>query len=127
MIVHDLRQPLQSLIGGLATVPLLGELTAEQREFLEMSVDGGETLLGMINDVLDISRMEGGGLTLDPASVEPPALARAAVRQVRHLAEEKRLNLALDLHPEHRNRADLVALALSRALECRRHAGGAAP
>ena len=48
------------LLGGLETVPLLGELSAEQREFLQMSHQGGEILLRMINDLLDINKMEEG-------------------------------------------------------------------
>ena len=99
MIVHDLRQPLQSLIGGLETLPVLGELNAEQQEFVELAEDGGETLLGMINDLLDISKLESGTVELDYASVEPASVAERAVRQVRNLVLEKELRLETRCHP----------------------------
>jgi signal transduction histidine kinase len=104
MIVHDLRQPLQSLLGGLATLPVLGELNGEQQEFLELAEDGGQTLLGMINDLLDISKMESGTLELEYTPVEPAALVEGAVRQVRHLVREK------DLQVETRHDAPAVGL-----------------
>jgi len=99
MIVHDLRQPLQSLIGGLETLPILGELNPDQREFLELSTDGGQTLLGMINDLLDISKMESGTLQLDRTRVDPQAVVEVAVRQVWNLAQEKEVDLRIDCRP----------------------------
>lgn len=101
MIVHDLRQPLQALIGGLETLPILGDLSAEQREFLELASDGGQTLLGMINDLLDISKMESGTLELERAHLEPETLVTQAVRQVGHLAREKNIELRTDCSAGH--------------------------
>lgn len=86
MIVHDLRQPLQALIGGLETLPGLGELNPEQQEFLALAEEGGETLLGMINDLLDIAQMESGSLELERRSLPAGELVDAAVSQVRQLA-----------------------------------------
>src|SRR5262249_26049979 len=64
MIVHDLRAPLTSLLGGLQTMPMLGKLNTDQTELLNLSVHGGRTLLAMINDLLDIGKMEDGSLKL---------------------------------------------------------------
>ncbi|MGV3722193.1 MAG: GAF domain-containing sensor histidine kinase [Actinomycetota bacterium] len=97
MIVHDLRQPLQSVIGGLETLPLLGDLNAEQREFLELSTEGGQTLLEMINDLLDIGKMESGSLVLERSPVDPRAKAERAMRQVWRLAQEKQLELRCEV------------------------------
>jgi signal transduction histidine kinase len=99
MIVHDLRQPLQSLIGGLETLPVLGELNDDQREFVELAEDGGQTLLGMINDLLDISKMESGTLELEHTSLDPAAVVEQAVRQVRHLVRDKELHLETRCEP----------------------------
>lgn len=96
MIVHDLRQPLQALIGGLETLPLLGELNDEQREFVEISADGGETLLGMINDLLDISKMESGTLELERTLLDPCPVVERAAAQVRQLALAKNLHVRVD-------------------------------
>lgn len=106
MIVHDLRQPLQSLLGGLETLPLLGELNPDQREFLELSTDGGQTLLGMINDLLDISKMESGTVELERAVVDPERIIAQAIRQVSYLAQEKQIELRVDLPP---NAGTLIA------------------
>jgi signal transduction histidine kinase len=99
MIVHDLRQPLQALLGGLETLPILGELNAEQQEFLAMGVDGGAILLGMINDLLDVGKMESGTLELERDTCSVDQLVGAALRQVSFLAQEKGLDLAARLDP----------------------------
>jgi signal transduction histidine kinase len=99
MIVHDLRTPLTSLIGGMQSLDLLGELNEEQRELACMSVNGGKALLGMINDLLDISKMEQGAMTLEMAHFSPAELAAQALQQVELIAREKRLMLATDIAP----------------------------
>lgn len=99
LVVHDLRQPLQALIGGLQTLDLLGDLNRDQREVFNMSVEGGQTLLSMINDLLDISKMEDGSLTLDFGNLNPERLVEGAVRQVAPLANERSLSLTSDLVP----------------------------
>ncbi|MDQ3812890.1 MAG: PAS domain-containing sensor histidine kinase, partial [Armatimonadota bacterium] len=100
MIVHDLRTPLTSLITGLQTVELLGNLNDDQQEFLNISVDGGLTLLGMINDLLDISRMEEGSLHLKYEEVVVVDLVERALKQVTSLAEHKNLTLVRDIAPD---------------------------
>ena len=106
MIVHDLRTPLTSLLTGLQTFDALGDLSADQRELLEIAIRGGNTLLGMINDLLDISKMESGSLTLERAPVSPAALIDQALAQIDSLARAKSLSLARDLAPD---LPDLVA------------------
>jgi len=56
MIVHDLRTPLTSLLSGLLTMQDMGEMAENQQETLSISIRGGKTLLGMITDLLDISK-----------------------------------------------------------------------
>jgi two-component system, sensor histidine kinase and response regulator len=93
MVVHDLRTPLTSLLTGLKTLGLSGELNEIQGECLSMSVAGGETLLGMINDLLDISKMEDGSLTLDRRDLTPGEMVSQALEQVASLAADKGLSL----------------------------------
>jgi len=99
MVVHDLRQPLQALIGGLRTLETLGELSELHNEFLQMSIEGGEMLLAMINDLLDINKMEEGSLQLERSSVEVGPLVETAIRQVAQLAQEKKLTVAAEIPP----------------------------
>jgi PAS domain S-box-containing protein len=96
MIVHDLRTPLTALIGGLQTMAELGELNNDQREFLQMAESGGQTLLGMINDLLDISKMEDGSLQLDLEDQDPAEPLAMALQQVAQLARDKEVRLEWD-------------------------------
>ena len=100
MIVHDLRTPLTSLLTGLQTVEMVGELNDEQKEIFQLSIDGGEQLLAMINDLLDVSKMEDGSMTLDRQLVAVPALVQGALRQVSSLAHDKEILLLPHLAPD---------------------------
>jgi sigma-B regulation protein RsbU (phosphoserine phosphatase) len=59
MVIHDLRTPLTALISGLSTISTYGDLNEIQSEVLDISMNGAKTLGAMINDLLDISKMEG--------------------------------------------------------------------
>jgi signal transduction histidine kinase len=100
MIVHDLRTPLTSVIAGMQTMDILGDLNDDQKEFLEIAVSGGRTLLGMINDLLDVSKMESGSLTLERQEVQAGGIVEQSLNQVRQLAKEKELTLAHDCAEE---------------------------
>ncbi|MCE5237200.1 response regulator [bacterium] len=97
MIVHDLRTPLASIMAALQTMGSMGELDDLQQEMLAMSIGGCGTLLGMINDLLDISKMETGSLELERAELDPAGLAERCVKQVGTLARKKGLDLRLEV------------------------------
>ncbi len=96
MIVHDLRTPLTSLLSGMESVEMLGEMNADQSELMNISIEGGQILLGMINDLLDISKMEDGSMHIERKSVEIASLTGRALRQVTALAQAKGLELKSD-------------------------------
>jgi PAS domain S-box-containing protein len=96
MIVHDLRTPLTSLIAGLQTI----QPAEEDREILDISLSGGQTLLGMINDLLDISKMEEGLMNLDRSVFSLQELVNGAFQQVSWLADEKDLVMQAEISPE---------------------------
>jgi signal transduction histidine kinase/CheY-like chemotaxis protein len=100
MIIHDLRTPLTSLIAGMQTLEVAGTLNEEQREVMQISQESGEILLGMINELLDVEKMESGTMTLDFAQISPVGLVARAVDQVSALAESKRLSLVQDIAPD---------------------------
>lgn len=90
MIVHDMRTPMTSFIGGLEVMQMWGDLSARQRNCLTISLRGGAALVAMINDLLDVSKMEAGLLRLNLQEVqleEPVAVVR---QQVVQLAEPVR-------------------------------------
>ena len=86
MIVHDLRTPLSSLMAGLQTIPMLGKLSPEQQECCDIALRGASSLLDMINDLLDISKLEGGASDLDIEPLDVGALIESALEQVQSAA-----------------------------------------
>jgi two-component system sensor histidine kinase/response regulator len=103
MIVHDLRTPLTSVIAGMQTLEVVGSLDQTQREMVAIAISGGETLLGMINDLLEVEKMESGAMPLDYAVLDADELVSSAARQVASLCKSKNLTLvrqiAADLPP----------------------------
>ena len=100
MLVHDLRTPLTSILSGMMTMEGLGEMNDLQQEMLTMGIQGGQILLDMINDLLDISKMEDGSLKLSREPLQPEAMATLALQQVRALAAGKELQLIADVDPD---------------------------
>src|ERR1700680_332666 len=102
---HELRTPLNAIIGF--TDALLAGVDAplndEQRASLTWVQRGGRDLLGLINDILDLSTVEAGKLTITPESFNPVELVESVQGQHRPLAEPKGLALVLrnDAAPEH--------------------------
>jgi signal transduction histidine kinase len=93
MIIHDLRTPLTSIMMGMQTLEVVGEMSDDQREIMDIALFGGETLLGMINDLLDIVKMESGSLKLNYAKLDIPKLVASSIDQVASLLKEKKLTL----------------------------------
>ncbi len=100
MIVHDLRTPLTSVITGMQTLELIGDLDSTQREMVSIAISGGELLLGMINDLLEVEKMESGTMVLDNTLLDAAALVDSAVRQVAALAENEELMLSRQLETD---------------------------
>jgi signal transduction histidine kinase len=102
----------------METVAVAGDLTELQREIMGIALSGGQTLLGMINDLLDVEKLESGSMQLDYAVLSAAELAASAVSQVASLAESKQLvlvrQIAADLPPlrgdENKLRRTLVNL-----------------
>jgi len=112
MIVHDLRGPLTAFLGGLETVigQDLGPLTGEQRFLLEAALDGGREMLGMVNTLLDIGRLEAGRMPLHFAPVRVEQALRQALTHLNPLAQERRLSVQLEVPLELTVRADAEKL-----------------
>jgi two-component sensor histidine kinase len=101
-VSHELRTPLTS-IKGFVDILLdgeAGEIGGEQREFLEIVSNNAERLVLLINDLLDVSRIESGRVTLKRAAVDLAPLARGVVASLRPATEIKGQQVALDMPPD---------------------------
>jgi two-component system, sensor histidine kinase and response regulator len=97
MIVHDLRTPLTALIVGIEMLEMGGTLNGTQQEIIAIAAGGGRTLLGMINDLLDVEKMESGSSELQYDEINAASLVAAAIGQVAFLGEESRTALVTDV------------------------------
>ena len=99
---HELRTPLNSIIGftGLLLRGLAGPLNAEQTKQLRMVKDSGQHLLALINDVLDISKIEAGQIEIANAPFDLPESIQKVVQTVKPLANKKQLPLIAQIAPD---------------------------
>ncbi|MGH2454893.1 MAG: response regulator [Candidatus Limnocylindria bacterium] len=98
---HELRTPLSAVIGFselMRTEPSAGEgLVAAPLEWVEHINRSGEHLLGLINDVLDLTKIEAGRIDLSPQEVDLRHLVTEVMEGVRPLAQRRGQSLAADL------------------------------
>ncbi len=97
-VSHDIRNPMNGVL-CMAEMLLESELTVQQREYLETILDSGHMLLDLLNDILDLSKIEAGQLDIE----DEPFEIREIVEKVRRLhtaqASEKGLHLEARYEP----------------------------
>ncbi|HEY0846702.1 MAG TPA: HAMP domain-containing protein [Noviherbaspirillum sp.] len=99
---HELRTPLNSLLllAEQLRQNLENNLSAKQLEMVKVIHSAGSELLHLINDILDLSKIEAGSVTLDIEDVPMGELADHVAKTFRHLAEAKGLEFLLDFAPD---------------------------
>lgn len=95
MIVHDLRSPLAGILAGADILKggLAGEMTPDQLQVVDILCSSSKRLMTLVNEVLDMSRIEAGRLSLRKGKAQPSAMVRRALDETRFIAGEKGLQV----------------------------------
>src|SRR5882672_7292677 len=95
---HELRTPLSAIIGFSEVLKdgLSGEMTPQQRGFIGNIFESGKHLLSLINDILDLSKVEAGKMFLDLEPVEVSPLFVNSLSIIREKAAARRIHLSMD-------------------------------
>jgi signal transduction histidine kinase/CheY-like chemotaxis protein len=99
---HELRSPLNAVIGfsDVLLERMFGELNARQEEYVRDIRNSGRHLLELINDILDLSKVEAGRMELERGAVSLPGLLAEGVAMVRERADRHAISLSLDVAAE---------------------------
>ncbi|MDZ7949504.1 ATP-binding protein [Nostoc sp. DedQUE09] len=94
-ISHELRTPMNAIIGfsQILLRPKFGQLTHQQADMVERILNNGKHLLMLLNEVLDFSKLEGGGLDLKAERFDISKVINLVVSEMRSLADAKNLSL----------------------------------
>ena len=93
MLVHDLRNPLTSFLGGLDLMPLVGTLNDAQQRCLSLARQGGATLAQTIDSILDASKSQTDQIELKLAAISPTQIMDIACQQMLPLAQKSEVRL----------------------------------
>ena len=93
---HEMRTPLAGIIGVMDLLKTT-KLSKKQDHYVQIATSSGEVMLEHINEALDITRIEGGAFELSAQEFNLPDLARSLVEVLKPLANEKELNLELQI------------------------------
>ena len=126
---HELRTPLNVVL-GFGQLLEMGEIDDDQRRSVGHILSAGRHLLDLVNEVLDLARIESGRMTISPEPVELADLANEAVDLIRPLADDRTIRITTDLEACHhlviadRQRLKQVLLnLLSNAVKYNRDGG----
>jgi two-component system cell cycle sensor histidine kinase PleC len=123
---HELRTPLNAVIGfsEIMSKELFGKMPNDQyRQYSSDIFDSGNHLLDLINDILDMAKIEAGKLTLAPRPLDPAIAIDQAVRLTKRKAEDKGLNIVVDaenlpeIEADHRAVKQMLLNLLSNAVK----------
>ncbi len=98
-VSHELRSPLTALLGlsKLLQDPIIGELNDRQRRYIQLIHRSGKQLINIVNDILDLTRMETGEIELHPMMISVPTICQQALEQAQHRIPDQESGGMLDI------------------------------
>ena len=96
---HELRTPLNSIIGFSDVLGSIESLDDKQRRYVQNIRSSGRMLLEMINDILDLAKIEAGKMEVRPSTFSIESIVSAQCDMARPLAEKKNIDLEFDVEP----------------------------
>jgi signal transduction histidine kinase/CheY-like chemotaxis protein len=96
---HELRTPLNAILGLSESLAeqIAGPLNEKQLKYITTIGESGHHLLSLINDILDLAKIEAGQITLDITRVDINAVCQASLRMVKQLAQKKNQDILLEI------------------------------
>lgn len=107
---HELRTPMNAVLGFAQLMKYDEALSPDHRDSVEEIIDAGNHLLELINDVLDLSKVESGNIEMDSQPVELQRLLHQALELVRPLASQKDISISSPENLDYRVQADFRRL-----------------
>lgn len=99
MMSHEIREPMNGVV-GMARLLRDTPLDPEQRLYVDSAIESAEALLTIVNDILDLGRIDAGRLELSPVDVELAAFLDRLRLQVEPRARERQIDFRCEVHPD---------------------------
>ncbi|HEY3475380.1 MAG TPA: ATP-binding protein, partial [Anaerolineales bacterium] len=98
---HELRTPLNAILGLSESLgeQIAGPLNEKQQKYISTISESGHHLLSLINDILDLAKIDAGQITLDINKVDLRSVCQASLRMVKQLAQKKNQEISLEIDP----------------------------
>jgi PAS domain S-box-containing protein len=96
---HELRTPLNAILGLSESLgeQIAGPLNEKQQKYITTISESGHHLLALINDILDLAKIEAGQITLDINKVDIHSVCQASLRMIKQLAQKKKQEVSLSI------------------------------
>lgn|GEM_PF-5717546 len=101
VISHELRTPINLIMGfsEMMDDEVIGPLNAQQHDYMRKILDGSDSILLLVNDLLDVATMQAGKFELHPVPVHYEEVVNKVLTALKPLASQKCLSLAAEMHP----------------------------
>jgi PAS domain S-box-containing protein len=98
---HELRTPLNAILGLSESLgeQIAGPLNEKQQKYISTISESGHHLLSLINDILDLAKIDAGQITLDINKVDIHSVCQASLRMIKQLAQKKNQDVSLEIDP----------------------------